>query len=303
MPSLPRLKNGTLSAFSPWLKDIPKGWSIVADPSKTGVFLKTPPPSETASYHTWNLGTFSAAKHYVGQHRFVPFWLRPILGNPSSVVPPETLWLLVEHLDGMFGLLVALIHGDTRFSLGGDADSLKIVAETGDPQVPTNQGPALYFAAGKEPFALLDRAARAVQGHFSLPHRVERAVPDFVDQFGWCTWDAFYKEVSPEKIAAGLDSFARGGVSPKLLIIDDGWQSVERSPSGEERLTSLEPNARFAGSLRPTVDLAKGHYGVRTVLAWHALMGYWGGLNQKNLSVYKPRTIARSFGPGILMQE
>lgn len=39
-----------------------------------------------------------------------------------------------------------------------------------------------------------------------------------------CTWDAFYSTVSARGLLEGLDSLATGGVSPQLLIIDDGWQ-------------------------------------------------------------------------------
>jgi raffinose synthase len=28
--------------------------------------------------------------------------------------------------------------------------------------------------------------------------RVAKQLPDFVDVFGWCTWDAFYSRVSAE---------------------------------------------------------------------------------------------------------
>lgn len=39
-----------------------------------------------------------------------------------------------------------------------------------------------------------------------------------------CTWDAFYSTVSARGLVEGLGSLAAGGLSPQLLIIDDGWQ-------------------------------------------------------------------------------
>jgi hypothetical protein len=50
--------------------------------------------------------------------------------------------------------------------------------------------------------------------------------PNLVDKFGWCTWDAFYLAVEPVGIWHGVNEFAKGGVSPRFLIIDDGWQSI-----------------------------------------------------------------------------
>ncbi|WP_348243384.1 Sip1-related alpha-galactosidase, partial [Salmonella enterica] len=52
--------------------------------------------------------------------------------------------------------------------------------------------------------------------------------------FGWCTWDAFYTDVTEEGVKQGLESFEIGGIPPKFVIIDDGWQSVGMDPSGLE---------------------------------------------------------------------
>lgn len=49
-------------------------------------------------------------------------------------------------------------------------------------------------------------------------------MPPSVDYFGWCTWDAFYSQVSAAGVNEGLASLARAGVPARFLIIDDGWQ-------------------------------------------------------------------------------
>jgi raffinose synthase len=130
--------------------------------------------------------------------------------------------------------------------------------------------------------------------------RAEKPLPPFVDVFGWCTWDAFYQEVSREKVREGLASFAKGGVRPRMMILDDGWQSERTMPSGERRLTGFPANAKFAGDLRPTVDMAKDEFGIETFLVWHAVIGYWGGVDGGALPQYGVREQPRSFSPGIL---
>lgn len=110
----------------------------------------------------------------------------------------------------------------------------------------------LYIAAGSNPYELVQRsvAAAARLSGGAKPLR-EKTVPPSVDYFGWCTWDAFYSNVSASGgvvgatlagfgndtvcvnrgsttgIQAGLASFADGGVRPKWLIIDDGWQLTD----------------------------------------------------------------------------
>jgi raffinose synthase len=71
-------------------------------------------------------------------------------------------------------------------------------------------------------------------------------------------------------------------------------------PTGEERLSSLAPNARFGSDLSATVHLAKNEFKIRTFLVWHALNGYWGGVDGVELPGYQVQDVARSYGPGIL---
>ncbi|KAJ6390365.1 hypothetical protein OIU77_024556 [Salix suchowensis] len=54
----------------------------------------------------------------------------------------------------------------------------------------------------------------------------EKTAPSLVDKFGWCTWDAFYLTVEPAGVWHGVNDFVEGGVTPRFLIIDDGWQSI-----------------------------------------------------------------------------
>jgi hypothetical protein len=54
--------------------------------------------------------------------------------------------------------------------------------------------------------------------------RWEKQLPEVARYLGWCTWDAFYHDVSAQGIAAGLQSFNQAGVQPRWIIIDDGWQ-------------------------------------------------------------------------------
>lgn len=54
--------------------------------------------------------------------------------------------------------------------------------------------------------------------------RWEKQLPEIANYLGWCTWDAFYHDVSAQGIANGLQSFKQAGVQPRWIIIDDGWQ-------------------------------------------------------------------------------
>jgi raffinose synthase len=303
-PTSSEITDGTLRiAGATVLEGLAPSWSAVEDTTGSGVFLRSK-TDDAACFLELPLGRLSGMIRFTSCHRYSPFWTRPANGTTEGEVQPETLWLLAQTDTGRCTLVVPLLDATTRYSLRGTADGLTVVAETGDPAVVSDGGVALFVSCGDDPYDLSAVGARAVHRHLGTGGlRVDKPVPDFVDLFGWCTWDAFYKEVSADSVLAGLDAFARGGVEPPLLILDDGWQSWRKSATGEERLTNLAPNERFSGDLKALVRASKGRFRVQRFLVWHALLGYWGGLCEQSLPGYGARTVARSFGPGLLEQE
>ncbi len=285
--------------FQTW----PEGWTAVDDNADGGAYLRTT-TGRSACFQEFRLGRVNGLRRFTGGFRHRPFWMKAQFGTNEEQIEWETQWLLLELDGGKLALIVPLLDGGTRFSLRGSAEGIVVCAETGDPQIVTTGGVAVWISVGEDPFALVAQAARAVKRRVGGGRlREEKQAPDFVDLFGWCTWDAFYREVSEEKVRAGLQSFAAGGVQPRWMILDDGWQSVEMAEGGEERLVSLSLNERFGGDLAPLVRVAKEDFRVERFVVWHALMGYWGGLDEKRLAQYEPRTVARWFGPGMLKMD
>jgi raffinose synthase len=300
----PLLASETLTLGNkPVLESVPSEFSLVEDRTGAGVFLRVTIKQPT-SYFTVELGRIAGLKRLTCCHRAEPFWMNPSVGNTHAAVRPETQWVLAETTSGAFVIVVPLFDGAFRFALSGSAAGLTLVAETGDAFTAGNGGTALFVAMGDDPYALCAAGARAVAAHLGTTRlRHEKPAPDFIDQFGWCTWDAFYREVTAEKVREGLAAFAAGGVEPRLLILDDGWLSFRVTPTGEERLTSLKPNAQLGGNLAPTVHVAKNEYKVRTFLVWHALNGYWSGVDGTLLTGYGVKDLPRLFGPGIMQHE
>ena len=266
-----------------------------------GVFLRFKAEAQAAR-HVFPVGTVTGISRFTCCARYEPFWMKPHAGTRVGEVPVETQYLLTEQEDGSCFLYVPLIDGAFRASLQGSGeDGLELVAESGDPATVTDKVVGLFVAAGPDPYALMEQAARSVMARMGTGRlRREKPLPAFADKFGWCTWDAFYGEVSHHKVRLGLASFRAGGLSPRYLILDDGWQSVQKMPTGETRLTAFAANDKFPGDLAPTVQMARGEFGVETFLVWHALNGYWGGVDDAALPGYDARPMRRDHSPGIL---
>ena len=266
-----------------------------------GVFLVARAKT-SSSRHLFSLGRIADLDRFTACHRYEPYWMKPAAGSRASEVPAETQVLLVRLGSGRWMLVVPLLGELFRFSLRGKSDdTLELLGETGDAFAPGHGGLAAYVAAGADPFDLVRTGARSVARRLAWGRlRSEKPLPDFVDTFGWCTWDAFYQEVSAAKVREGLERFDAGGVKPQLLILDDGWQSTAPRPTGERRLTGFTANEKFDGGLRATVRMAKDEFGVQTFLVWHSIVGYWGGVDGEHMPGYGVVDQTRQFGEGVL---
>ncbi len=300
---------------APLLEACGDGLSLEPDVQRVGTFVVAR-ASESNSRHAFALGTIRDLSSFTACHRYEPYWMRPCAGTRLGELPSETQWLLArlnprESAEPEWLLVVPLFDELFRFSLraarGGSPlestplDQLELLGETGDPFATGSGGLAAFVAAGPDPFLLCEQGARAVAARLGTGRlRVDKPVPDVCDRFGWCTWDAFYQQVSHDKVREGLLRFQSGGIEPRWLILDDGWQSHRRAPTGERRLVSFAADAKFPGGLAPTVRMAKTEFAVERFFVWHTIVGYWGGTDGESFPQYDVRYQVRRFGEGIL---
>ena len=270
-----------------------------------GVFLGALFDKDDSS-HVVSLGALRDVR-FLSCFRFKLWWMAQKMGDKGRDIPLETQFLLVETKDGshlesddgneehqiVYAVFLPLIEGSFRACLQGNAqDQLELCLESGDVDTKASSFThSLFISAGTDPFGTIYNAFKAMKNHlktFRLRH--EKKLPGIIDYFGWCTWDAFYKEVTQEGVEAGLESLTVGGTPPKFVIIDDGWQSVgadQPENNGNEslmRLTGIKENAKFKNEDDPTlgiknvVNIAKQKHGLKYVYVWHAITGYWGGV-------------------------
>lgn len=276
--------------------------------------------------------------------RFKLWWMTQRMGSSGQEIPFETQFLIVEGRDGShFGeddkeqsaqyiVFLPILEGDFRAVLQGNANNeLEICLESGDPAVQDFDGSRMVFVGvGSDPFDVITNAVKTVEGHLqTFNHRERKKMPDMLNWFGWCTWDAFYTNVTAEGVKQGLESFEQGGIPPKFVIIDDGWQSVGMDPTSEKteadncanfanRLTNIKENHKFqkdgkeggrvedpAMGIRHIVTEMKDQHSVKYVYVWHALAGYWGGVKPGGAEVerYESKMAYPVSSPGVQSNE
>ncbi|KAF5750210.1 galactinol--sucrose galactosyltransferase 2 isoform X1 [Tripterygium wilfordii] len=267
--------------------------------------------SHSKSFHVFPMGVLEDLR-FICCFRFKLWWMTQRMGKCGKDVPLETQFMLIESKNGgegvdqddsqtIYTVVLPLLEGQFRAALqGNEKNGLEICMESGDNAVETNQGLYLvYMHAGPNPFEVINQAVKAVEKHMqTFLHREKKKLPSFLDWFGWCTWDAFYTDVTAKGVEDGLASLSKGGTPPRFLIIDDGWQQIEKKEKEAEcvvqegaqfasRLTGIKENSKFqkngqnneqSSGLKHVVEDAKQRHNVKNVYVWHALAGYWGGV-------------------------
>ncbi|GFP89697.1 probable galactinol--sucrose galactosyltransferase 2 [Phtheirospermum japonicum] len=267
--------------------------------------------SNSKSLHVFPVGVLEDVR-FMCLFRFKLWWMTQRMGTCGKDIPLETQFMLIEskntssdeHEDAptIYTVLLPVLEGQFRAVLqGNEKNELEICLESGDNSVETDQGlHVVYMHAGTNPFEVINQAVKAVEKHMqTFHHREKKKLPAFLDWFGWCTWDAFYTDVTAEGVEEGLKSLSAGGAPPRFLIIDDGWQQigsgikedpncvVQEGAQFANRLIGIKENAKFQknekadeqeSGLKLVVRNAKQHHNVKYVYAWHALAGYWGGV-------------------------
>ncbi|KAL0341618.1 UNVERIFIED_CONTAM: putative galactinol--sucrose galactosyltransferase 2 [Sesamum calycinum] len=312
------------------------GLSSSSSPSAAFLGASSSIPS---SRHVFGLGVLEESK-FVCLFRHKIWWMIPRFGSSGSDIPLETQLLLLEVREKsavcddissgqsanntFYVLLLPVLEGQFRATLQGTmANELEFCVESGDAHVQTTQvSEAVFINSGDNPFELIKESFEILEKQKrTFAHINHKKKPTHLDWFGWCTWDAFYKDVNPQGIKEGLESFLEGGCPPKFLIIDDGWQDTfnEFQKDGEPfiegsqfatRLSDIKENSKFKVSesggsstnLKELIHHIKENYGLKYVYMWHALAGYWGGVlaSSEALKKYNPKLAYPVQSPGKL---
>ncbi|KAF4349500.1 hypothetical protein F8388_008443 [Cannabis sativa] len=189
----------------------------------------------------------------LGKLQFKMWWMTQRMGSYGKEIPFETQFLIVEANEAN--------ENDDQSSIYTVILMLKILREV----------------------------IWTVEKHLqTFCHRERKKMPDMLNWFGWCTWDAFYTDVTSEGLKQGLESLEKGGSPAKFVIIDDGWQSVEMDPTGTEH--KADNSANFAN---------------RYVYVWHAITGYWGGVRPgiTEMEHYESKMTYPVSSPGVQSNE
>ncbi len=153
---------------------------------------------------------------------------------------------------GKYSVILAMIAESVQSILVEDSDGFKLTFSSIDENKLKDKTDLLCFATGDNPYELSEKIVAAYAnkvGTFKM--RKEKSVPKFVDLLGWCTWNAWFQDVSEKLVLEGLEVIKNKKIPVKFMILDDGWQDAE-----ERYLNSFTANDKFPSGLSELAKLA-----------------------------------------------
>ena len=207
----------------------------------------------------------------LGSRHDGPWWMYPTFGGDYASLAPKTQSLLLQKGVLHYHLL-PLCSGNFR----AEFEAGCLYLSSGMEGIKHMQGTFLAAAVSTDPYEAVRNTYTAARntGAIAVALREERTVPALFDGFGWCTWDAFYNDVSSALIYQKLEEFREKDIPVKWIIIDAGWMQ-----KNERCLTGLAENDHFPEGLSAAVKKIKEEYGIEKVGIWHTLQAFWEGID------------------------
>lgn len=201
-----------------------------------------------------------------------PWWMIGSFPQIDEDLPDRTEGVLLQKDNLNYSIV--LLCGDVFFC---DIDVKGLHIRIGCGGCHELHGSMLTLCAASRPIKAIEMNYEAAvrNGSIRVPLRKERSYPKIFEKFGWCTWDAFYTEITSEKVYAKLDEFREKNIPIRWVILDCGWSTVK-----DEKLMAFEADPKkFPEGLAGCIKKMKREYGIEQVGVWHTFQSYWQGVH------------------------
>ncbi|MDF2613757.1 MAG: raffinose synthase [Clostridia bacterium] len=214
------------------------------------------------------------------------WWTKPFHTSNLADVPARTQSLLCKNKSNTYLYMLPVCSENTKSSFeGGQGLTLRSTPGTGG--FANFSSLLLCGCIGEEPYELSTHAADYAMELLGKPkvNVQSKLYPEMLEYLGWCSWDAFYYEISEENMLLKMKEMREKKVPIRWTIIDCGWSDAE-----DYALSSFDADkVRFPNGLKGCVEKIKKDYKIDWVGAWHTIIGYWNGISHNSKLAYEQR--------------
>ena len=225
-------------------------------------------------------------------------WAGPFFADGFEGIPRDVASLVWRTESSYFHML-PLCDGDFRSDLHGSGETLDVWVSSFCPGATKIDAASIVLCTGDDPFELAERTTSSgfdALGKRRVLRRDKPLSPMF-DYLGWCSWDAFHRDVSAAGLLAKAEEVRRIGVPIKWFLIDDGWSQTR----DQKLLDFTEDREKFPQGLKSVVTELKRRLGVAYVGAWQNFMGYWEGIHPDGVLAHERRELLYETANGRIM--
>lgn len=207
---------------------------------------------------------------------YCPWWTRPVFADSLREIPRHTQVALFQY-PGRVGCFVPMAGKRWKAQLAPGTDTgLALELSCGVGGFPAVDEPLYLYAEASTAEEAVHTVFARLAEEKGIGLREERRLPRMFRYLGWCSWDAFYREVSEEGIREKAEELTAKGIPVRWMLVDDGWLSVRYDT---EQLTDFAPDGeKFPHGFGPLAGELRAKHGIRWLGVWHALAGFWGGV-------------------------
>ena len=237
------------------------------EPVTISIYFQEQPQSMTAMY----------------LHR--DWWTRPAFITKWNQVPKRTQSIYMEKATKAEYLLPLSGNHYKTYAAPGIDDALTLIMTAYKAGMNEVDETVFLLSEGKDIYEAVDCAYKSLAEKRKLPMRSQKEYPEMFEYLGWCSWDAFYTDITEEKVRLKAEEFIQKEVPVRWFLMDDGWLSVHN-----QKLYSFLPEkSKFPDGFEKMIKEIKENSMVDWFGVWHAFGGYWGGIEPDSEVAYQQK--------------
>lgn len=209
---------------------------------------------------------------------FLEWWTRPSFTDTFKDIPEKTQVALFKFKDH-YGCFIPMVGEAFKASLNNGTETelgIEMTALVGG--IKELKEPLYIFSESRTVDRAVKKVFKALAKYKGIKLRDERRVPEIFKFLGWCSWDAVYKEVDEKAIRDKARELTEKAVPIRWMIIDDGWMTSQ----GELLCDFIPDGVKFPNGFKKLTDDIKSESMVDSIGVWHALGGYWSGIDPES---------------------
>ncbi len=209
-------------------------------------------------------------------YMYSEWWTRPSFVEHFIDVPDKTQIALCKYNDH-YTCVLPMVGDIYKAQLYGSSanDKLCLHLSSGINGLRSVNEIVFIAAEGRTVCESINKVFDYLHKEYDIQLRSERKFSEIFQYLGWCSWDAFYKEINEDKFKAKAKEFVDKNIPVKWMLFDDGWMNGH-----DDMLCGFEPDEdKFKRGLGPVINEIKSESNIEWFGVWHAFGGYWAGVD------------------------